>query len=560
MATMPLHFVNNDVTSEIDRFLEDWISHPYYWFSKTNAYDTYISLKYQHLLTTTEWDIKNENPRHHLAFIILYDQVPRHVYRAKDQDDVIGIYLTKAITINSFMTKHFDLKCFNAVEWAFFQLPIRHSKNSNKIVGVIHDTWKRLKTENDEGEIITYLQFIKASYNRLPTDQSEYIETSVEENTTLSFELKDFIEYSDVLHNCPFIANNDESIEDSELYLAIEDFIIKHNIKSVIISLSGGVDSMICSYVLKKIQSKLDFHIIAVHIDYCNRTFKEYLFVRDWCIYIKIPLYTRHITEINRKDCMDYGMRNLYETYTKEVRFDTYRRVWAKHDSVSATAQVILGHNHDDCFENILMNISNKEKYMNLIGMTEEHTNVDIKFLRPILNFSKKNIYTFAYKYNIPYLCDSTPDWSQRGKIRDHLRPAFDKWFPTIVPAFFDLSEKLGEYEDIVYYVINQLLLNLCREQKDAKESIHCTLPCQRLILSTTIWNKIFEKLQINISAKSLQNFMHKVEDIYIYHKNTSTTTKKHVVTINKNTLLEFYFDKELMHVTLTITYGQLDQ
>lgn len=559
MATMPLHFVN-DVRSEIDYFLEDWISHPEYWFSKTNAYDTYISLKYQHLLTTTIWDIENEDPRHHLAFLILYDQVPRHLYRTKDSNNVIGIYLTNAIAINAFVTKHFDLKCFNAVEWAFFQLPIRHSNNSNNIIGVIHDTWKRLKIENDEDEIIHYLQFIKASYNRLPIDQSEYIEESVEKNTNLSFELKGFIEYSDVLHNCPFIANNDESIEDSDIYIAIEDFIIKHNIKKVIISLSGGVDSMICSYVLKKIQSKIDFQLIAVHIDYCNRAFKEYLFVRDWCIYIKIPLYTRHITEINRKDCMDYGMRNLYETYTKSVRLDTYRRVWAKHVSVTETAHVILGHNYDDCFENILTNISNKDKYDNLIGMTEEHTNLDIKFLRPILNVSKKHIYRFAYKYNIPYLCDSTPNWSQRGKIRDHIRPALDKWFPTIVPAFFDLSNKLGEYEDIVYYVINQLLLNLRRERKDSTEFIHCTLPSQRLILSATIWKKIFEKLQINISTKSLQNFMHKVGDIYIYHKNTSTTTKKHFVTINKNTIVDYYFDTELMHVTVTITYGQLNK
>ena len=556
---MPLHFVN-DVPSEIDRFLEDWISHPDYWFNKTNSYDTHISLKYQHLLTTTTWDIENEDPRHHLAFIILYDQVPRHVYRTKDPNDVIGIYLTKAIAINAFVTKHFDLNCFNAVEWAFFQLPIRHSNNSNRIIGVIHDTWKRLKNENDEDEIIQYLQFIKASYNRLPTDQSEHIEESVEKNTTLSFELKDFIEYSDILHNCPFIANDDESIEDSDIYIAIEDFIIKHNIKKVIISLSGGVDSMICSYVLKKIQPKLDFQVFAVHIDYCNRTFKEYLFVRDWCIHINIPLYTRHITEINRKDCMDYGMRNLYEMYTKEVRLDTYRRVWTKHISVTEIAHVILGHNYDDCFENILTNISNKDKYNNLIGMTEEHTNLDIKFLRPILNVSKKDIYTFAYKYNIPYLCDSTPNWSQRGKIRDHIRPAFDKWFPTIVPAFFDLSNKLSEYEDIVYYVINQLLLNLRREHKDSTELIHCTLPSQRLILSTTIWKKIFERLRINISAKSLQNFMHKIEDIYIYHKNTSTTTKKHTVTINKNTLIDYYFDTELMHLTFTITYGQLDK
>lgn len=545
--------------SEISLFFEHWISHPEYWFNKTYAYDKYISLKYQHLLTTNVWDKDTIDINYHLSFIILYDQVPRHIYRSKDPDEVVTLYLDKALELHSFVTRHFDLKYFNATEWIFFNLPIRHSQNANNIIGIIHDTWKRIKIEHNEDEINRYLQFLKASYSRFPKDTvAEYIEESVAKDTLNRFELKDFVEYIDILSNCPFVEAIGTNIEESEIYYAIEDFIVKNKVKHLIMSLSGGVDSMVCSYILKKLEPIHDFQMVAVHIDYCNRTFKEYQFVRDWCIYMKIPMYTRHITEINRKDCMDYGMRALYEDYTRTVRFDTYKDVWDNYIGIHEYANVILGHNYDDCFENILTNISNRDKYENLIGMSEEQTQSNIRFMRPILNIQKKDIYVFAYKYHIPYLHDSTPDWSQRGKIRDIVRPALDKWCPSVVPAFFDLSAKLSEYEDIVYYIINDVLLNVQKERHDNLEVITCTLPSQRLLLSTTIWKKIFEKLKINISNKSLHNLIKKVEDGYMYHKKTvEKSIKTAVVTINKNTNIEYSFENNQMHIKVTVTYCQ---
>ncbi len=267
--------ISKEVPMEIQIFFEDWISHPEYWFSKSFKYDNYISLKYQHLLTTTIWNAENDDLNYHLAFIILYDQVPRQIYREKDPDDIIGIYLEKSLSVHTFVTKHFDLAKFNAIEWSFFQLPIRHTKHANKIIGVIHDTWKRLKSENDEDEINQYIQFLKASYNRFPTDQSEYIEESVSKNTNHRFELKDFAEYIDILNNCPFIENSSDCIEETEIYIAIEKFIVKNKVKNLIISLSGGVDSMVCSYVITKLQKICYFQIVAVNIDYCNRAFKE---------------------------------------------------------------------------------------------------------------------------------------------------------------------------------------------------------------------------------------------------------------------------------------------
>ena len=57
----------------------------------------------------------------------------------------------------------------------------------------------------------------------------------------------------------------------------------------LIISLSGGVDSMVILYILKKIFNK---NIIAGHINYKNReeTDKEEEFLKDYCEFLDVKL------------------------------------------------------------------------------------------------------------------------------------------------------------------------------------------------------------------------------------------------------------------------------
>jgi tRNA(Ile)-lysidine synthetase-like protein len=497
----------------MDTFLAEWLSHPEYWFSGN---DDVITEKYKGLLETEVWNTENKSIMHHLSFIILYDQIPRHIYRNNDPDNIIAIYLKKALFIYNFVNKSaiFDTGEFKPIEWCFFNLPVRHNNVPNEIIKVINDTWNRVKNTNDTDQ---YIRFLKSSYNRILINQKDYLEYSSGEFTVTSF-----VDYIDVLANCPFNLKTTE-IEETHLYKTIEYFVSKHNLQDIVISLSGGVDSMVCSFILKKLQEHYNFNLVAVHIDYANRSYKEYEFVKDWCAYIKLPVYTRHITEINRTDCMNYGMRSIYEEYTKKVRFETYK-------AVSASPNVILGHNYDDCFENILTNICNKEKYDNLRGIREEQNIEGICFLRPILNIKKKDIYMFAYNNNIPYLHDSTPEWSQRGKIRDSVKPVLNRWNKDAIPGFFELSDTLAEYEEIVKNIVNTMVFVVKDELK---------IPCSSFILSKILWKHIFENQSIyNISQKSFFNFLEKLEHTYYnlkYQKNT-----KLKVVLNKNTTIEF--------------------
>lgn len=490
----------------MEDFLKDWLSHPEYWFNKDNEYDEYIRQTYEHLLHSM-WDREKKDIKYHLGYIIIYDQLPRHVYRKNDPDDMINNYLNCAMIIRDFVNATFELANLTAIEWVFFCLPVRHCNFYDK--EMIAETWTRLKNETSDDEKAIYVRFLKATYETVP--DGIHIEDG---SSSKKF---DYLDYIDVIGYCQFIKDDMYAYEDTAVYKAIENFVIENKIKKCIVSLSGGVDSMVCAFILKKLQALWRFELTAVHINYCNRSIKEYLLVRDWCAEMEIPLKIRHIDEIKRADCMAYGLRDTYESYTKRVRFQTYIDAWDTYDY----PKVFMGHNYDDCFENILTNIAKKDRYDNLKGMTSKSIIDKIIFMRPMLSIHKKDIYIFAHNTGIPYLHDSTPSWSKRGTIRDTVRPVLEKWNSEVISAFFELAERVSEYEEITNNYVDTILTDQCTiYQKD-----HIELVFKNRMASKTIWGCIFDKLNIQLSNKSLQNFI------------TQLYRDKHVIVVLNKTL-----------------------
>jgi tRNA(Ile)-lysidine synthase len=269
----------------------------------------------------------------------------------------------------------------------------------------------------------------------------------------------------------------------------------------LILSISGGVDSMMCSYILKK--ANIPFS--CVHINYSNRetSLDEENFVIDWCSVLDVDLYVRKINEINRPTCMENNMREMYETYTKDVRHKTYIKV-------HLNPYVILGHNQDDCFENILTNISHKSKYENLFGMgilgPVNSNGQTINFVRPMLKISKKSIYSFARENGILYVWDSTPTWSQRGKIRDMIRPCLESWDREMVSGLFEMSNVLKESLELVDILVNSWITKI----SDGKLKHEIT----NLPLGKIFWKKLFQKLNIVCTSRSLDGLINTISKL----------------------------------------------
>ena len=156
---------------------------------------------------------------------------------------------------------------------------------------------------------------------------------------------------------------------------------------------------------------------------------------------------------------------------------------------------------------------------------------VNITFCRPMLNIEKKDIYKSANFLSIPHFKDSTPKWSQRGKIRDLIRPNIEQWDSRAIESFFKLSDKVSDLMKIADFsalsIVEQIKLN-----KILNLNLDELYP-------KTLFRLIFDKLHIELSQKSLSAFYDKL----IFIKENKSKYKLNSIekfNINKTTQLKW--------------------
>ena len=332
------------------------------------------------------------------------------------------------------------------------------------------------------------------------------------------------------------ISNKEYNIQENILYNTIYQEYIKLNTRSkIVVSLSGGVDSIVALFILSKITDNL----VAVHINYNNRkeSQDELDFVNYYCDYLGVKLVYRTINEIKRDNCLNNGLRDIYEEITKKIRYDMYN-LQKENDDI----YVLLGHNKDDCFENIITNITNKSCYDNLSGMETLKIIDDINFWRPMLNIKKKDIINFANINNIPYLFDSTPKWSVRGKIRDNIRPVICSLKnnsniidESQIDGFFSLTEHIKDTNNIINNVIISNLVNKIKSENNKLVGIFYINDLYTLCYKS-ILNLFLRKLNIKISNKTQCDLVDYINRFILKNKENYFILNKSNKIIIKNT------------------------
>lgn len=510
-----------------------------FWFDSTPEFDDIIRTKYENLLENLSFDKLSHNLsqsivnkiendyKMSIGLILLHDQIPRHIFR--NNIDKITEYLNQILQFSRkiYIKNKYELK---PNDYCFVLLPLRHTNNFNNIMYVIQET--KLKIKQNKTELI-YKKFLKATLERYIkfNEDKENIVLINDISENIYTQINDYSQICDL----ELLHYNPTSLSDivySKLpnYIkeTIEDIKKHTHIKTGIISLSGGVDSMVLSYILKH----LNIDIIAVHINYNNRAecTDEVDIITQWTKFLNIKLYVRKITEINRQEMMEYNMRDLYESYTRDIRFNTYINA----DGV-INNNVFVGHNHDDQFENIFTNIVSESHYENLRGM-KFNTDIpfkknNIKFIRPMLNIPKDTIYKIARYFNIPHFKDSTPKWSQRGKIRDNVRPAIEQWDTRAITSFFKLSDTVSELLEISEYMAKNIASQIKKTKSFNIDLNH--------IKPKLLYDLILKNLDINMTQKSIVVFYEKLHFIK-ENKQKYKINSVEKITLNKTTVIKW--------------------
>lgn len=305
----------------------------------------------------------------------------------------------------------------------------------------------------------------------------------------------------------------------------------------ITISLSGGVDSMITTFIVAYLsQTHLfkdrGFLLQAAHVNYLNRDVanEESDFACWYCNKIGVPIYVRKIHEIQRKE----NNRDFYETLTRDVRFDFYRKL----PKTTEYPCVILGHNHDDIMENIWTNFAKGKFVFNLRKMEQTDLQDGVKLLRPLLFVAKAVIYDFSKTFDIAYLKNTTPEWSNRGKMRNEFLPAVEKQFANQTDVEF-VADTLHEYGTYIEETLFKPILNGIFEKEKGKFVI--PVNDSHLKLGIHFWQTLFGKFLNSMgigepSRKSIHNFVKSIQKNADDSRNWKCNIKKNIqVTMKAN-------------------------
>ena len=331
--------------------------------------------------------------------------------------------------------------------------------------------------------------------------------------------------FDDVLQYIPNHLNTiqDSKYTDNELCDSILDFHHKHNTDKYVVSLSGGVDSMVMISILHA----KNIEVIAVHINYNNRTEskKEEDFLITWCEYNKIKLFVKSINNIHRNS----SNRTEYENITKNIRLEFYQEIMRN----EGANYVLLAHHKDDIIENIFSNVCRGRNILDLAVIKNDSKINDIHFGRPLSEHFKDKIYKFAHEYQIPYFKDTTPDWSVRGKYRNVIYPSIENAFSKNVKNnLLNLSQQSDEWNELIEI---QFINPFMKSMKIKKNEVSFDVQ-QYLDYPLCFWNVVFMRIFNKFgykcpSKKSIQNFIlviksKKLDDNYLHNITLNNTCK----------------------------------
>lgn len=455
-------------------------------------------------------------------FVIWWDQILRHPIDHPDTITREQRYVDVFI-----IAKELYDKMDNEIAQIFMLLAIRHSNNVNHKKFVCDYVRDRITNNLDEKKPISsiWFRFWKASledYMNLNVNVLTYTNCKSIHDDPVSLPTT----YTSAPIDIPDYLTQPVYLEFCEQMKHVKP------IPVLTVSLSGGVDSMVLAYCASKWCRIFKIPLSLLHIQYNNRpeTEKEIQFLKEWIgkTLPYVPFYIRSITELRRR--RESKWRTVYEDITRQYRFQAYSMLGG---------HILLGHNYDDTIENILTNITSQTHYENMKGMKVQTQYHDVTLYRPFLNIRKQDIYQFAESFHIPHLPDSTPEWSRRGMLRDHVIPALYKFDKNLISGFTALSHKMGVYHSMyVKSIVYWIQTNIVQKQQylftmDTHKSrihVHTTMYYsipydEEFIHQMEFWDIFFDHFRLRCSTKSKENFLQVLTSTNMNHRFTLTST-----------------------------------
>ncbi len=211
------------------------------------------------------------------------------------------------------------------------------------------------------------------------------------------------------------------------------------NKKKLLIAISGGVDSVVLTHLCHKLR----FNIALAHCNFNLRSEEsdaDEAFVLDLAEDLDLEVF------IESFDTKDYARNNKcsLQMAARELRYNWFKEIAEQ----LHFDYVLTAHHADDNLETFIINFTRGTGLEGLTGIPE----VNDKFVRPLLPYSREAILGFANEYNIKWRSDSSNASVKylRNKLRHEVIPVLKDINPSLLQSFQTTLNNLNEASVIV--------------------------------------------------------------------------------------------------------------
>jgi len=289
---------------------------------------------------------------------------------------------------------------------------------------------------------------------------------------------------------------------------------------SYLLAVSGGADSMVLASLFQG--SGLTYQV--AHINYKLRGEDSDLdqkTVQDFCEKNHVQF---HLYEVSEKDKKP---ENSIQLWAREIRYRFFKEIREQEN----LDFLVTAHHLNDQLETFIINLSKASGISGLSGIPAGRNNT----IRPLLHFSKEEIYEYAEKNKIDFREDLSNKKSDylRNKIRNEIVPKLLETNEHFLENFKKSSSYLNQTRDFVEKQIEEIENRLTLFNPE-----HKILSKEKLSLESAF-------VQFEILKKYGFDQEEEISKIFTAENGSSFFSKDYHLIINRNELILVDKNKE---------------
>ncbi|MBE7082736.1 MAG: tRNA lysidine(34) synthetase TilS [Clostridiales bacterium] len=214
------------------------------------------------------------------------------------------------------------------------------------------------------------------------------------------------------------------------------------------VACSGGSDSMALLHNLKSLEKELNIQVVAITVNHQIREngASDVKFVEEYCQQNNIRCHSFKV------DAPKLAMKKAIslESAAREARYGVFDALLKK----GIVNKVAIAHHELDQAETVLMHLFRGAGISGVRGMSAVKNG---KYIRPMLNVSKKEVLEYLKTNNIPNIEDETNEESNfsRNYVRNEIIPLILKKWPNLISAINNFAKSASEDNDYINKNLN---------------------------------------------------------------------------------------------------------